>query len=299
MPTLSATADDELARPVEDAWDQFQGVAEAESSAGFACCLADDSHWDGIEADARRRVGHRYPGRKHASIAAIVIGAAYDLEDALFQVHPAASCAAVAIFWKSWQIQQHIARFCARLVKSETARELVGGGDPAGEIERARWFVLGQLGAFAAMLGPAVKAEVPACDQERVKVPTPTVPNPNAAEALAAKTQDQESSATTRRRARAETVAKIIRELNRLKPQLFEDAGEYAKLEAQHPEFLCFQIAREQFPPQGETPGHSGIAAPHSPRSGTCSGPSRSETGNHPGRLEGSQAGGVSPPAGD
>jgi hypothetical protein len=60
-----------------------------------------------------------------------VIGAAYDLEEALFQVHPAASCAAVATFWKSWQIEQHVTSFCARLVTSETARALVAG-DPAG-----------------------------------------------------------------------------------------------------------------------------------------------------------------------
>jgi hypothetical protein len=151
MPTLSATWDEELARLLEDAWDQDHGVAEADSSAGFANCLADDWDWERIDAAARCRVGHRFPGRKHASVVAIVIGAGHDLEDAFFQVHPRASCAAVAILWKSWQIQQHIARFCFRLVKSETARALVGGDEPAGEVERARWFVLDQLAALAVM----------------------------------------------------------------------------------------------------------------------------------------------------
>jgi hypothetical protein len=161
MSKLSATADDELARLVEDAWDRVHGVPEADSSAGFANCLADDWAWERIDADARRRVGHRYSGRKHASIAAVVIGAAYDLEEALFQVHPGASCAAGAIFWKSWQIEQYLTSFCARLVTSETARALAGAGDTAGEVERARWFLLGQLNAFAATLTRAAQVDAP------------------------------------------------------------------------------------------------------------------------------------------
>jgi len=76
------------------------------------------------------------------------------MEDALFQVHPTASCAAVAMFCKSWQIQQHIGRFCASLVKSDTAQALVGGDEAAEEVERARWFVLSQLKAFAATTNP-------------------------------------------------------------------------------------------------------------------------------------------------
>jgi hypothetical protein len=38
-------------------------------------------------------------------------------------------------------------------------------------------------------------------------------------------------------------VAKIIKELDDLKPQMFEDNAEFEKLRAQYPEFLVFKIA--------------------------------------------------------
>jgi hypothetical protein len=42
---------------------------------------------------------------------------------------------------------------------------------------------------------------------------------------------------------RAQTVAKLIRELDHLKPQMFEDETEYNKLRARNPNFLAFKIA--------------------------------------------------------
>jgi hypothetical protein len=48
------------------------------------------------------------------------------------------------------------------------------------------------------------------------------------------------------RRARAETVAKLIEELNTLKPQMFEDEREYNLLQTRYSEFLTFKIAKDR-----------------------------------------------------
>jgi len=149
MPTSGETADQELLRLAEDVWEQVQGVSEASSSADFTCCLENDWQFDQIEADPRRRVGHDYAGDKHDSIAAIVVKAVYDIEDALLRFHRNASCAAVADFWRSWQVREHIAVFCARLASSETAQTLVAKGDAEDQVERARWYVYRRLTVFA------------------------------------------------------------------------------------------------------------------------------------------------------
>jgi hypothetical protein len=52
--------------------------------------------------------------------------------------------------------------------------------------------------------------------------------------------------ATAAKEARAGTVARILGELNRLKPQMFEDETEYRRLCDEHPDFLTFTIARER-----------------------------------------------------
>jgi hypothetical protein len=51
------------------------------------------------------------------------------------------------------------------------------------------------------------------------------------------------SAAANAKRSRALTVAKLIRELNILRPTMFEDTSEYERLRGQHPEFLTFTIA--------------------------------------------------------
>jgi hypothetical protein len=43
--------------------------------------------------------------------------------------------------------------------------------------------------------------------------------------------------------ARAATVARLLKELNTLKPQMFEDKAEYSRLHGQYPDFLVFTIA--------------------------------------------------------
>jgi hypothetical protein len=45
---------------------------------------------------------------------------------------------------------------------------------------------------------------------------------------------------------RAKTVARILTELNDLKPQMFEDQSEYSRLRAMYPDFLTFKIAEQR-----------------------------------------------------
>jgi hypothetical protein len=48
------------------------------------------------------------------------------------------------------------------------------------------------------------------------------------------------------KRARARTVARIIRELDQLRPQMFEDQKEYDSLRVRYPDFLAFVIAEQR-----------------------------------------------------
>lgn len=61
-----------------------------------------------------------------------------------------------------------------------------------------------------------------------------------------AKGNGQVGNGTMTRMARAKTVARVIKELNVLKPQLFEDEEEYRRLENQYSDFLSFSIARNR-----------------------------------------------------
>jgi len=42
------------------------------------------------------------------------------------------------------------------------------------------------------------------------------------------------------------TVAKLINELNHLKPQMLEDESEYNRLRAQYPDFFTFKIVEQR-----------------------------------------------------
>jgi hypothetical protein len=53
----------------------------------------------------------------------------------------------------------------------------------------------------------------------------------------------QSPAARAAKQLRAATVAKLIKELNDLKPQMFEDEAEYNELRARYPDFLTFKIA--------------------------------------------------------
>jgi len=54
------------------------------------------------------------------------------------------------------------------------------------------------------------------------------------------------NSGTNAKLARAMTVAKLIKELNDLKPQMFEDESEYGRLRVLYPDFVTFKIADQR-----------------------------------------------------
>jgi len=126
----------------------------------FRCFLADDWCFDEIERASKARVGHEYGGRKHKRIAEIVVRAVWDLERSQHLRHAHLPLPAVVDYWTSWQVQEHISRFCWTLGRSETAKILAGGNDlrASEQAEEARRFVSVQLASFANTLANDVNA---------------------------------------------------------------------------------------------------------------------------------------------
>jgi hypothetical protein len=54
------------------------------------------------------------------------------------------------------------------------------------------------------------------------------------------------SEARDAQKARAQTVARIIRELDLLRPQMFEDESQYERLRVKYPDFLTFCVAEQR-----------------------------------------------------
>jgi hypothetical protein len=150
-------------------WRAFSPLPEDRYRPGdFICYLDEGWRFDAIEADSWRREGHAFEGQ---SIAQMVVRAAYDLDASLRKFHRPLSCAAKANFWQSWQVQQHIADFCTRLVESVTARAPAGYRIAAdAEARRARVFVYRKLAVFTHEL----------LDEANPPVEAPTM-NPNGA----------------------------------------------------------------------------------------------------------------------
>jgi hypothetical protein len=117
--------------------------AERGFSGAFMCCLGKDWRFAEIEADFKEkwhspaRVNHG-----HASVGEIVIEFVYFLDTSFRKFHPNATNETAASFWSSWQVQEVITRFCARLYKSRTAEMLTGNAFAAEmEVARAKVFV--------------------------------------------------------------------------------------------------------------------------------------------------------------
>jgi hypothetical protein len=58
--------------------------------------------------------------------------------------------------------------------------------------------------------------------------------------------ENRSDDATTAKTARANTVARLVNELNQLKPQMLEDESEYSRLREVYPDFLSFKIAEHR-----------------------------------------------------
>jgi hypothetical protein len=129
--------------------DEF--IRGLENRSGDYRCYLDD-HWRfaETEADAYRRKGHEYAGRRNNSMGEILVLAVYDLEAALRYIHPHLPQSAVADFFMSWQVQAHIAEFCRQLAGSGVGAVFgLTPDEAAAEIERCRIHVYRQLAAFA------------------------------------------------------------------------------------------------------------------------------------------------------
>ncbi len=119
---LPLSLDDAIERAVKSI-DYIGGIGLGE----YTCWLDRDWRFDEIEADARNRIGHEFEGLRHTSVVEIVVKAVYDLEDSLLFFHPTISRASRATFFRSWQLQRHIAVFCDRLSRSSTAQAISKG----------------------------------------------------------------------------------------------------------------------------------------------------------------------------
>lgn len=129
-------------------------------SPAIRCYLGRGWRFDEIEADTWKRCGHEYAGLAHKSIGEIIVKALYDLDISLGRFHPKLSNYARADFWRSWQVDDHIARFCGMLAQSEEAAALAREGI-WDETNRAREWVSLQLELYAAELKDTSRSVFP------------------------------------------------------------------------------------------------------------------------------------------
>lgn len=116
--------------------------------ANFTCYLDDDWRFDEIKRNARNRSGHG--GRDDqagAAIGEIILRAVYDIEKAFERIHPDAPAEKVADFWRSWQVQQHLALFCADIADHEI--QPTDGRNHREAKELARVYINRRLAVFA------------------------------------------------------------------------------------------------------------------------------------------------------
>ena len=108
---------------------------------------------------------------------------------------------------------------------------------------------IAQTNRLAPQIGsnPSVKNE--RFDSQTSRIPAQPgnqVSNDSAGESSANATASSSNPADTVKKARAETVAKLIKELDLLKPQMLEDESEYRRLREHYPQFLTFRIAENR-----------------------------------------------------
>ena len=138
------------------------------------CYLSPAWRFEQMEADSWKRSGHEYAGLAHRSIAEIIVKALYDLEGSLDQLHPQLSNSARADFWRSWQIDDHLARFCSMVARSGEAEALARESFcVVNEVNQARNWVYLQLELYATDLR-ATSPSVPAAEPSREE-PSPQV----------------------------------------------------------------------------------------------------------------------------
>ena len=232
--------------------------ALADEDLPISCKLAPDWDFDGIASTVRNRAARKLDGLRLISFPDQVSRIVDDLQMAFRERHPGASREAECCFLESWDVLRDVAEFCGKVLHpSPEARDLiVRAGRSVHEcrqyIENGRHVVRTQLAVYVHEIrrgGLATRStgethHQPSHVSEELGLNSPAraesdpIANPQR--------QQQCTPAEAPGRARAKTVAKLIRELDVLGPQMFEDESEYEELRKQYPDFLVFEIAEKR-----------------------------------------------------
>jgi hypothetical protein len=133
------------ARMVEDCIHEVRGV-----TVWPTCYLDIDWQFEEIEREARKLRGHNYFGERHSSLREVVWKSLGDFDAVMTSKYPIAPPSALAYFWQSWQIHQHVRQFCkAELVNSVADGTLPFMGQDCNE---AGWFALRKLSSYASAI---------------------------------------------------------------------------------------------------------------------------------------------------
>ncbi len=81
------------------------------------CSLGEDWRFDDIERRAYGKQGHQFEGLRFRSYQQRIAAAAYDLDEALHEVHPNAPASARASFWQSYEVHRHLCMFVRWLIE--------------------------------------------------------------------------------------------------------------------------------------------------------------------------------------
>ena len=118
-----------------------------------ACCLDVDWRFAEIEREARTLPGHNYVWKKHSSLRDVVWNMLGDFDAVMATRHPNATISALAHFCRSWQLYEHVMRFCAeKLADSVAAGAFPFGWENSSE---AGQFALRQLCSYASAISMA------------------------------------------------------------------------------------------------------------------------------------------------
>ncbi len=115
-----------------------------------ACYLGEDWSFREISQAAWICRHHRFSGLKSPNHTVTVGRAILDIEGSLFRIHPDLRTSAVADFWRSTQVKEHLAEFCKRVVTSACDGNCLQAPRAEDELQAVLDVVVGQLDSYAA-----------------------------------------------------------------------------------------------------------------------------------------------------
>jgi hypothetical protein len=115
----------------------------------MTCDLGPDWEFDLIRADAEKREGHVFHGRKIESLPHQLTLIAYDLDRAVHRYHPHLSAENLALFWTSWRVWQYFAMWTVRILREIDRRGREAGLVRPIDYAAALSFIRYQTWAYA------------------------------------------------------------------------------------------------------------------------------------------------------